>query len=195
MTIEQIKDKILKFTASFVKINEIFTGLYTAIATSISYALTEIEGLPNADWTGKGLIKNCGENGIINTTRSEASLKTDLANRYGINLARGTEAGISDDVGKLLAVNSAFDLTINFYTFASSGFIVGREILSDPSMIVGSNKLIIVEYIPKILDETAIPILDEDGEMIGTDDMNYLNLRRGEIEELIPIDTNLILVD
>ena len=105
MTIEQIKDKILKFTASFVKINEIFTGLYTAIATSISYALTEIEGLPNADWTGKGLIKNCGENGIINTTRSEASLKTDLANRYGINLARGTEAGISDDVGKLLAVN------------------------------------------------------------------------------------------
>ena len=62
-------------------------------------------------------------------------------------------------------------------------------------MIVGSNKLIVVEYIPKILDETAIPILDEDGAMIGADDMDYLNLRRGEIEELIPVDTNLILVD
>lgn len=195
MTIEQIKDKILKFTSSFVKINEILTGLYMAIATSISYAQTEIEALPNADWTGKGLKKNCEENGIVNPTRSEANLQTDLTNRYAINLKRGTEAGILDDVSKLLDINNAVDLTIAFYTFASSGFIVGRAPLSDPSMIVGSNKLIVVEYIPKILDETAIPILDEDGGMIGTDDFDYLNLRRGEIEELIPVDVNLILVD
>lgn len=195
MTIEQIKDKILKFTSSFVKINEILTGLYMAIATSISYAQTEIEALPNADWTGKGLKKNCEENGIVNPTRSEANLQTDLTNRFEINLKRGTEAGILDDVGKLLAINSAIDLSITFFTFGSSGIIVGHTKLSDAGAIVGSNKLIVVEYIPKLLDELGAPILDEDGAMIGEDNLGVLNNYRDEIEELIPVDVNLILVD
>lgn len=195
MTIEQLKDKVLKFTPTFIKINEILTGLYMAIATSISYALTEIEALPNADWTGKGLIKNCEENGIINAKRSEANLQTDLGNRFVINLKRGTEAGIIDDVGKLLDINSSVDLSITFYTFGSSGIIVGLTKLSDAGAIVGSNKLIVVEYIPKLLDELGLPVLDEDGAMIGEENLGVLNNYRNEIEELIPVDVNLILVD
>lgn len=195
MTIEQLKDKILKFTPTFVVINEILTGLYMSIATSISYVLTELEALPNADWTGKGLIKNSEENGIINTKRSEANLQTDLENRFIINSKRGTEAGILDDVSKLLNINSSVDLSITFYTFGSSGIIVGFTKLSDITAIVGSNKLIVIEYIPKLLDELGTPILDEDGIMIGEDNLGIINKYRDEIEELIPIDTNLILVD
>jgi len=195
MTIERLKDKVIKFTPTFVKINEILTGLYVSIATSVSYVLTEIEGLPNADWTGKGLIKNCEESGIINTKRSEASLKTDLANRFPINLKRGTEDGIIDDVSKLLNVNNAVDLDIQFYKFDESGIIVGSTIVSNANSIVGSNKIIVAEYIPKILDETASPILDEDAGMMGQEDKEIFNFYRNEIEELIPIDTELILVD
>jgi hypothetical protein len=141
------------------------------------------------------LIKNCEENGIINTKRSEASLRTDLANRFPINLKRGTEDGIIDDVSKLLNINNAVDLDIQFYKFDESGIIVGSTIVSEANSIVGSNKVIVAEYIPKILDETASPILDEDQGMMGQDDKDIFNFYRNEIEELIPIDTELIMVD
>lgn len=172
MTTSEIKARLYQYTPAFIVENELLDDLYETIATTLSSLSEAIENLPDADWEGKGLLKNIGEHQIItNSNLTEAELQLKLEGRFTENIERGTEEGIRDDIEILIDE----ELTrINFYDITDIGDG------SDLDMFMQS----VLDCYKAIEVLQAVDLLQENSGRLQLEDGFYL-LCEGEVNQSI----------
>ena len=148
MTAVDIKNKLYKYTPTFVEASQILEGLYSAIADTIYNLASTIQNLQNVNWTGKGLAINCSENQIYGSNITDhiltenmnnialedgddlvmriSDVDTDyqgrLATRFEILNIRGTEAGILNDIIDILGEPG---INVSYHDYTDTGIITG----------------------------------------------------------------------
>src|SRR4030042_5392710 len=103
VTVETYKDRMKKNLPTFVDVNSIIVMAFvTTVAKSLYSIYLAVTGLTNAYWTWKGLKLTADENRILyKSDITDFDLQDELKNRYSILGARGTEAGIEDDISNI----------------------------------------------------------------------------------------------
>jgi hypothetical protein len=171
MTAQDIKNKLYKYTPTFVEDSVILEGLYTAISDTIYNLAITIQNLQNANWTGKGLAINCAENQIYGSnitdhlltenmdnisledgddvvmriSDTDADYEGRLATRFEILSQRGTEAGILNDITNILGEPG---IDVSYHDYTDSGIITGVTWFGKPTTFT-CRKLIQIGIYPK----------------------------------------------
>ena len=145
MTSIDIQNKLLKYSPTFLKENDILDGLYQAIANTDYLLLSEVLNLINVSWTGKGLRKTADLFGLIyNSDDSDANIQAKVMNAFLTNLARGTEAGILQDLRDYIGDST---LTYTLYEPDNCGAIVDKTYEGvDVQATVDVNKGMTLQY-------------------------------------------------
>lgn len=141
MTKDEIKNLLKKYTPTFIVDNDVFDAIYDAIASSILTIDSAITSLKDANWTGKGLIKNAELNQVVfREDDAENTIQTKLTNRFTRHPLVGSEDQILTDVRDITGDQTA---TIDFFGPTQCGLIVDVTYIGvDVQAIVDVNKLI-----------------------------------------------------
>jgi len=160
MTKSDFKTILKKYTPAFIVDNDIFDALIDAVAGSLLTVYNFLDGLADANWTGKGLLKNAEENQVIfKNDDSEASIQTKLTNRYSDHKVRGTEDRILPEVKDILDDPLA---DVTFYESDNCGIIVDVTYIGiDVQAIINVNKLVDIDYHVSIISDAELELYSE----------------------------------
>jgi hypothetical protein len=137
MVLDDVKNRIYNYLPSFIKRGEILGYIITAISGVLLTLWQAILNLSNAEWTGKGLKLLAEKEGVFYLDiDTDEELQARLLDRYDINKARGTEAGIIADLTVIL--NKVPDIDFS----AQGSFVLNEEVLDDNYSFLGGNKII-----------------------------------------------------
>ncbi len=192
MTAADIQNKMMKYTPAFIQENDILDGLYSALSSSDAALLNAILNLPNITWTGKGLRKIADLLQVVyNSDDLDADIQTKIINAFTVNMQRGTEAGILNDLRDFIGDPT---LSITLYDNDNCGIIVDKTYIGvDPQAIVDVHKAIAISY-------TATQALFGTAEFgqakFGVVPLQDVNLHLAELKRrFIPIDVTIISVN
>lgn len=180
MTNTAFKNILKKYTPTFIVDNLILDAIYGGIANSLLTVYDTIVGLRDADWTGKGLIKNALLNHIIfREDDSEASIRTKLINRFTRHPLVGSEDQILADVKEITGDQTA---TIVFFGSNNCGLIVDVTYIGiDLQAIIDVNKLIQINLTRSELAYNDIGLVQPKirGELVPIDVEIIYNITEG----------------
>ena len=141
MTKDDLINLLKKYTPSFIINNAVSNAIYDGIASSLLTIYNAIVALVDANWTGKGLLKNATQNQIIfRDDDSEATIRTRLTDRFTRHPLVGSEDQILPDVRNLTGDQTA---TATYFDSSNCGLIVDVTYIGvDDQAIIDVNKLV-----------------------------------------------------
>ncbi|OGU56942.1 MAG: hypothetical protein A2V66_10740 [Ignavibacteria bacterium RBG_13_36_8] len=153
VTVETYKDRMKKNLPTFVDVNSIIVMAFvTTVAKSLYSIYLAVTGLTNAYWTWKGLKLTADENRILyKSDITDFDLQDELKNRYSILGARGTEAGIEDDISN---IDLVLEPDVEFFGYDSTGWVLD---LTYPEASVGNNMIYFLDAMKIVKMNFATP--------------------------------------